>query len=180
MRIEAAARGDGVRVLVAGVGYGNLSDFSFGPLLVERLRGDGRFPGVDVEDLSYHPIAILQKLTEPEHHYDKIVLVGSVARGEPPGTVRRYEPAGELPEEEAIQNCVAEAVTGIVSLENLLTLTRYFGVLPEGSAVIEVEPEVETWGERLSPSVEAAFPEVFRLIAEEIGLERLEVGWKKA
>jgi len=178
MRIEETA--ESVRVLLAGVGYGNLSDLSFGPILVERLKRQAWPSGIEVEDLSYHPVAVIQKFMEPEHRYDKIVLSGAVTRGDPPGTVRRYRPQGELPDETVIQNCVVEGVTGIVSLENLVTMTRYFGVWPEGSVVIEVEPEEESWGESLTEPVEAAFPEVLRLIQEEIGLERLEAGWKRA
>jgi Ni,Fe-hydrogenase maturation factor len=45
------------RILIAGLGYRNLRDMSFGPVLMDRLAQDGWPHGVEVEDLIYGPSA---------------------------------------------------------------------------------------------------------------------------
>lgn len=58
---------------------------------------------------------------------------------------------------------MAEAVTGVIDLDNLLIVTRQFGVLPEEVYVVEVQPVVTDFGLELSPAVAALLPEVRRL-----------------
>ena len=53
---------------------------------------------------------------------------------------------------------MAEAVTGVISLDNLLIVAGFFDALPADVVVIEVEPEDEGWGEGFSPAVQAAWP----------------------
>lgn len=149
-----------MRVLLGGVGYRNLRDGSIGPWLTDTLAdraGDG--VEVEVEDLSYHPVGLTQNLQDREP-YDRVVFVGAVTRGDEPGTVRRYRWDGELPPAEEIQERVSEAVTGVISLENLLIVCGAFGGLPEDVRVIEVEPADEGWGEGFSPVVQAKLDEV--------------------
>lgn len=151
------------RLLVGGVGYRLLRDLSFGPLLADRLAKDKWPDGVEIEDLSYGPIGVMHNL-DSRPPYDRIVLVGAVKRGRPPGDVLRYSWRRQLPDEEEIQARVAEAVTGVISLDNLLIIATYFGKLPHDVVVIEVEPADEDWGEEFSPEVEAAVPRVIEEI----------------
>ena len=147
-----------MRVLVGGVGYRFLRDGSIGPWLSDRLaeRAGG---GIEVEDLSYHPVGLTQNLQE-RPPYDRLVLIAAVNRGRPPGTVETYRWDGELPERDAIQERVSEAVTGVISLDNLLIVCGALGGLPDDVRVIEVEPADEGWGEGFSPEVEARLAEV--------------------
>ena len=92
------------------------------------------------------------------------MLVAAVRRGRPPGTVERYRWEGALPPPDEIQARVAEAVTGVISLDNLLIVCGALGGLPEDVRVVEVEPADEGWGEGFSPEVEAKLLEVLEAI----------------
>ncbi len=155
-----------VPTLIAGVGYTCLRDLSFGPVLVDRLKSLPWPQGVEIEDLSYSPVAVLQKFTDKRP--DKLILVGAVKRGREPGTISRYRPDGPLPDEEEIQARIGEGVTGVVSLESLLVVCRFFEVLPEDVVVLEVEPEDESWGEGFTPGVEKAVEQVIQMVREEV------------
>jgi len=147
-----------MRVLVGGVGYRFLRDGSLGPWLTDRLA-ETAGNGIEVEDLSYHPVGLSQNLQE-RRPYDRLVLVAAVRRGRPPGTVEAYRWDGELPERDAIQERVAEAVTGVISLDNLLIVCGALGGFPDDVRVVEVEPADEGWGEGFSPEIEARLAEV--------------------
>lgn len=151
-----------VRSLVGGVGYTNLRDGSVGPILAERLAG-ALGPDVDVEDLSYSPIDVMF-LFQRRAPYARAVFVGAVTRGSPPGTIRvsRWDPPPEPPE--AVQERIAEAVSGVISLENLLRINQHFRALPPVVSVIEIEPEDEGWGEGLTTTMEQALREVVALL----------------
>jgi hydrogenase maturation protease len=149
-----------MRTLIGGVGYSYLRDGSVGPLVVAELAREAWPDGVLVEDLSYGPIAVLQRLQEADPPFDRLVLVAAVRRGRAPGTVTTYRWDHRLPDAAEIQARVAEAVTGVISLDNLLVVVGFFNALPRDVSVLEVEPEDEGWGEGLSRVVEAAWPRV--------------------
>lgn len=149
-----------MRVLVGGVGYRFLRDDSVGPhvsdLLAERAAAGGE---VEVEDLSYHPVGLSQNLAD-RRPYDRLVLVAAVRRGREPGTIEAYRWRHALPPSQEIQARVAEAVTGVISLDNLLIVCGAFGGLPDDVRVVEVEPGEESWGDGFSPEIESRIPEV--------------------
>lgn len=147
-----------MRVLVGGVGYRFLRDGSVGPWVSDRLA-DQAGEGIEVEDLSYHPVGLSQNLQD-RPPYDRIVLVAAVNRGRPPGTLEAYRWDGELPERDAIQERVAEAVTGVISLDNLLIVCGALGGFPDDVRVVEIEPADEGWGEGFSDTIEARLAEV--------------------
>jgi len=157
-----------MRVLVGGVGYRNLRDHSVGVLVADRLAGREWPEGVAVEDVSYNPIALVQRLEdEPEgRRFHRVVIVAGVSRpGRTPGAVEAYRWDGALPAPEAVQGAVAEAITGVISLDNTLVVTRHFGALPEEALVVEVEPAEEEFGEELTPPVAAMFETVCERVA---------------
>ena len=147
-----------MRVLIGGIGYRNLRDGSVGPWLADALA-DRAGGGIEVEDVSYHPVGLTQNLQD-RAPYDRIVLVGSMRRGDQPGTIREYRWSGELPSVEEVQERVSEAVTGVISLDNLLIVCEALGGLPDDVRVVEVEPADESWGEGFSPAVEARLDDV--------------------
>lgn len=153
------------RVLVAGVGYGNLRDLSAGPLLVQRLGPLG--DGVDVEDMSYSPIDVLFALQRREP-YAKVVLVSALSRGDPPGTVRRRRWTAPPIAPEDLQARIAEAVTGVINLENHLYVLTHFGALPEDVVIIEIEPGDQGWGEGTTEAVAAALERAAELVRAEV------------
>lgn len=161
---------DTPQVLIAGVGYPFLRDLSIGPVLAADLRQLDWPSGIEVDDWSFNPIAIVQRMEARSEAYDRIVIVSGVERGREPGQVHRYRWQGDLPDADEIQERIGEAVMGIISLDNLLIVCQYFKVLPAEVVVIEVEPEDTGWGAGFTPCIEAAMSEVVstvRLAAEE-------------
>ena len=150
-------------MLVAGVGYRNLRDVSFGPVLMDRLARQPWPDGVDIEDLSYGPVPVMHSLDE-RGPYDRIIFVAGVRRNRRPGGVYCSRWGHPVADPEEVQARVAEAVTGVISLDNLLIIATYFGKLPHDIIVIEVEPADDGWGEGLTPEVETAVPTVIEMI----------------
>jgi hydrogenase maturation protease len=151
------------RILIAGVGYRNLRDMSLGPVLMDRLGHEVWPHGVEVEDLSYGPIEVMHSL-DARGPYDRIIFVAGVCRDRQPGGIYCYRWEHRLPDVEEVQARVAEAVTGVISLDNLLIIATYFGKLPRDVVVIEVEAADEGWGEGFSLCMEAAIPQVIEQI----------------
>jgi len=133
--------------------------------MADRLSALSWPPGVEVDDLSFGPIALVHRLQEGPF-YDRMVLVSSVERGRKPGEVYRYVWPGVLPPPDEIQARVAEAVTGVISLDNLLIVCGHFGVLPKDVILVEVEPVVEDWGPDFTPEVAASLDRVEALVRE--------------
>lgn len=144
------------RTLIGGVGYPDLRDFSLGPLVAERLAGEPWPPEVSVENLSYNPVAVVHRLQEADPPFGRLVLVGAVRRGRRPGCLVAYRWDRALPGAEEVQERVAEAVTGVISLDNLVLVTAALGAAPEEVVVVEVEPEVEAAGDELTEAVRRA------------------------
>ena len=158
------ANGRQPRVLVGGVGYRYLRDGSVGPWVADELAGRvDQDAGIEVEDLSYHPVGLHHNLLE-RPPYDRLVLVGAVRRGREPGAVETYRWNGELPGADELQARVGEAVTGVISLENTLLVVAELGGLPDDVRVVEVEPADDGWGEGFSPAVAARLPEVVEAV----------------
>ncbi len=157
-----------MNVLIAAVGYTNLRDLSFGPELLPRLRELSWPPWVEIDDWSFGPIAVVQRLQDRPGFYDRIVFVSAAERGREPGRVYRYRWDGVLPDDEQVQQRVAEAVTGIISLDNLLIIAKRFEVLPEEVVVVEVEPMDDGWGPGFSPRVEIAIDDAIDLVRKSV------------
>jgi hydrogenase maturation protease len=154
-------------MLIAGVGYPNLRDMSLGPVLIERLQHEDWPQDVELADLSYSPIGVLQDL-DNRTPYERIIFVAGVKRNRPRGTIYCYRWQHQLPDVDEIQARVAEAMMGVISLENLLVIATYFGKLPHDVVVIEVEAVEDTWGEGLTPAVEAVLPQVIAAIRQHV------------
>ncbi|MDP3768980.1 MAG: hydrogenase maturation protease [Dehalococcoidia bacterium] len=152
-------------MLVGGVGYRFTRDLAFGPLMIDRLRREAWARGVEVEDLSYAPVAIVQRWMDAPP--DRLILIGAVPRdGRTPGTFVRYCPSVVLPPPDEIQVRIGEALTGIISLDNLVIAAKAFGTLPRDVEVLEVEPVDHGWGEGLSTPIQAAASEALTALRE--------------
>lgn len=133
---------------------------SVGPFVADTLEPRD---GVEVEDVSYHPVGLSQNLAE-RPPYERLVLVGSAQRGREPGTITSYRWDGGLPAAAEIQARVSEAVTGVISLENTLIVCGALGGLPDDVRVVEVEPEDLSWGDGFSPTIEERLPDVVEAV----------------
>ena len=151
-----------VRALIGGVGYPDLSDHSLSWAVVSALEARSLPGGVVVEDVSYNPVAVAQRLDdEPaDDPFALMVIVSAVSRGRPAGTVTAYRWDGVLPPDDEIQRSVTDAVTGIIFLDNTLVVTRHLRSLPADVAVVEVEPLVEAFAAPMSPPVADALTRV--------------------
>jgi hydrogenase maturation protease len=147
-----------VRTLIGGVGYPDLADMSLSWAVVDELERRPLPSDVVVEDISYNPIAVAQRLDDdpPDDRFGLVVVVSAVRRGRPPGTLTAYRWDGLLPDPTDVHRAVTEAVTGIIDVDNTLIVAKQFGALPARVAVVEVEPLVEAFGEPLSRVVDAA------------------------
>jgi hydrogenase maturation protease len=155
------------RVLVAGVGYRNLRDYSCGVVLADRLAERDWPPHVSIEDLSYNPIAVVQRLHDepPERRFDLAIVVGALPRrGRAPGACAIYRWDNVLPAPEEIHEAITEAVTGIIALDNTLIVGRHFQAWPATVVVIEIEPGAHEFGDELTPAVAAALDRATRVI----------------
>lgn len=156
------------RLLIAGVGYPDISDLSFGPKLVERLRDVPLPPGVQIEDLSYGPIPILHWFEDEPGRFERAIFVGAEERGREPGSLSTYGWMNAEPDPEDVQARVCEAVTGVISLENLLVILQHFGALPTETSVVELEPADREWGASLSPAGARRMEEAVAWIRREL------------
>lgn len=157
-------------VLVGGVGYRHLRDHSVGTVVSDRLEGREWPEHVRVQDLSFNPVAVSQQLEEDLTEDDVLVLISAVERGRPPGTVVAYRWDGELPDPERVQDAVAEAVTGVIALDNTLMVTKQFGGLSSHVVVVEIEPAEESFGDELSDPVAAGVERIVEVV-ERIALD---------
>ncbi len=144
------------RVFIGAVGYTNLRDLSVGLKVLEEL-GRLEWPiGVEIDDLSPGgPIAAVHRFREAQP-YQRVILVGAVGRKRQPGQVYCYRWDGRLPDGEEIQERVAEGVTGVISLDNLLIVGGYFRIWPPDMILVEIEPRDEDWGSDFSQPVQDA------------------------
>ena len=156
-----------MRVLIAGVGHPNLKDLSFGQVLLPYLQQQEWTKGFDLENLSFGAIAVLQWFQDFPGKYDRAVFVSAAEReGRPPGTVRIYKWNFAPLDEEVVQGCVAESVTGIISLDNLMMILQYFKALPPEVEVIEIEPIDSSIGFECSPQITARFDEFSSIVKQ--------------
>jgi Ni,Fe-hydrogenase maturation factor len=171
------------RILIGGIGYRNLRDHSFGVVLVDALALQPWPSGVSVEDISYNPIAVVQRLQdEPaDQRFDLAILAGVLQRpGREPGTLSVYRWDNALPSAEEIHESVMEAVTGIIAFDNTLIVGRHFNALPDTVIAVELEPEAHGAGDSLTVSAARALADASTLIADLAGdpsaAKRIPVG----
>lgn len=158
-----------MRVLIAGVGHPNLKDLSFGQIFLEHLRQREWPETVDLENLSFGAIAVLQWFQDSPGKYAKVLFVSAVEReGREPGTINVYKYDFPPLDEEVVQGCVAESVTGIIGLDNLLAILHYFQALPPDVEIFEIEPVQSDIGFECSPEIAGRFPEFSGIVGESV------------
>lgn len=157
------------RKLVAAVGQPWMRDLAFGSHVVEHLLSRGGLPpAVDAIDMSFGPITAFQMIQDGA--YGQIVFVTARASGRARGTI--YESAVELPAitPAELQLRIGDCVMGCISLESLLYLCRRYETLPNDSAIVDIEPEDDTWGPELSDSVAPLVEPAARLALQRLGV----------
>ena len=161
------------RVLVVGVGNVLHGDDGFGVEVARRLSSRPLPAGVALAETGIGGIHLVHELMAG---YDALVVVDTVDRGRPPGTVMVIEAdvtdVAELPTEER-HDLLADM--HLATPERALMVARAAGVLPERAIIVGCQPaEVDTLGIGLSSkvtrAVDDAVTEVERCV-QELGLE---------
>ena len=97
--------------------------------------------------MSWGPLAIVQSLQASGVRYDRAVLIGAVQRGYSVGTVCGGVWRGGALGPQLLQERIFEAVTGIVSLDNLLIIGEHFSIWPREVLTVEVELPKSCFGD---------------------------------
>jgi len=155
------------KVFIGTVGYHNLRNHSVASALLPQLQQMEWAVGVELDELNWGPIAIVQKFQSSHVTYDRIVLVSAIERpGRNTGDITIYKWQGKLPDEELIQRCVGDAVTGVISVENLLIIGEYFKIWPAETYFLDIEPGPEEAGELFTAEMENAIPDIIRKLQQ--------------
>lgn len=158
-----------MKVLIAGVGHPNLRDLSFGQVLLAHLKQQEWSESIDLENLSFGAIAVLQWFQDFPGKYDKVIFVSAAERdGRTPGTLDVYQWQFPALDEEKVQGCIAESVTGIISHDNLLTILQHFKVLPPKVEIIDLEPVKTEIGFECSPAITERFEEFSAIVRAKV------------
>ena len=129
-----------MRTLIGIVGYyGFVRGYPLGPELMERLRARPRPGEIEIREMNWGPIAIVQDLQAQADKPVRVVLVGALDRGLPAGTVSCRRWVGGSLDTAAVQRRIFEAVTGVISLDNLLVIGAHFGVWPAETFTVELQ-----------------------------------------
>ncbi len=162
------------KIFIGTVGYHNLRNHSIGPALLQQLQKMQWAEDVELDELNWGPIAIVQKFQSLPTPYHRVILIAAIERpGRKIGDITVYKWMGKLPDEELIQRCVGDAVTGVISVENLLIIGEYFKIWNGETFLVDVEPGAEEAGEDFTEEMQEAIPDLIlmlqNLTKEDIG-----------
>jgi hydrogenase maturation protease len=145
------------RTLVLGIGNVLMGDEGVGVEVVRRLEALPLPPGTECVDGGTGSFVLL----EPMRRADRIVLVDAALDEMPPGTVRRLRPRFS-------RDYPRSLTAHDIGLKDLLDAFHLMGDPPEVVLLaVSVRPPTDLRLE-LSPPVEAAVPEVVRMVLEEL------------
>ena len=119
--------------------YGFVRAYPLGPELMERLQAMPWPDGVEIREMNWGPVAIVQDFQAQQRKPARVVLVGALDRGLAEGTVSCRRWTGGTLAPDAVQRRMFEAVTGVISLDNLLVIGTHFGVWPEETFSVELQ-----------------------------------------
>lgn len=149
------------KTFIGTVGYHNLCNHSIGSALLPQLQQMKWAGGVELDELNWGPIAIVQKFQSLPAQYDRVILLSAIERpGRRIGDITVYKWEGKLPDEELIQRCIGDAVTGVISVENLLIIGEYFKIWKGETFFVDVEPGAEQAGENFTEEMQQAIPDL--------------------
>ena len=161
---------------IGTVGYHNLCNHSIGSALLPQLQKMNWASGVDVDELNWGPIAIVQKFQSLPTAYDRVILLSAIERPDRKiGDITVFKWGGKLPDEEMIQRCIGDAVTGVISVENLLIIGEYFKIWPGETFFVDVEPGPEQAGEDFTEEMQQAIPDLILTLQHLSGSDKTEL-----
>ena len=129
-----------MRTIIGIVGYyGFVRGYPLGPELMERLSAQPWPDDTEIREMNWGPVAIVQDFQAQAETPERVVLVGALDRGLEAGTVSCRRWAGGSLDAAAVQRRMFEAVTGVISLDNLLVIGAQFGVWPRETFTVELQ-----------------------------------------
>lgn len=131
-----------LKIALGLVGYYQfIRGYPLGPELKERLDDLSWPPDhqIDIKEMNWGPVAIVQDFQADPITYDRMILIAAVERGRKTGAIACRNWIGGEIDVMAVQDRIFEAVTGIISVDNLLVIGEHFGIWPKELVVIEVE-----------------------------------------
>lgn len=144
-----------MKILVAGVGNTLRGDDAFGVEVANRLMSRPVAEHVTVVEAGIAGIQLIQDLQEG---YDAVIVVDTVDRGRPPGTVMTID--YEVIDVHALEHNQKYDLLADMHLatpERSLMVARALGVLPPIVKMVGVQPvDADTMGIGLSAIVEGA------------------------
>jgi hydrogenase maturation protease len=154
-----------MKTLVIGLGNPLLKDDSIGLRVVERLRPLlQEEPDVDVVEDYWGGLRLMEQMIG----YERAIIIDAISTGGEPGTIHRLS-TGDIPTQHS-------ASAHDVNLPTALKLGRKAGAaLPrdEDITLFGIEAaDVLSFGEGLTPEVEAAIPAVIEIIIDELDTGR--------
>ncbi|MEP6513325.1 MAG: hypothetical protein ABJA79_05620 [Parafilimonas sp.] len=163
------------KVFIGTVGYHNLCNHSIGPVLLPQLHKMQWRKDVELDELNWGPSAIVQKFQSLPTPYDRVILLSAIERrGRNIGDITVFKWQGKLPDEELIQRCIGDAVTGVISVENLLIIGEYFKIWPAETFLIDAEPGAEQSGEELTIEMKESIPEIISILRHLCSAENMQ------
>ncbi len=164
------------KVFIGTVGYHNLCNHSIGSKLLPQLQQMNWASGVEIDEFNWGPIAIVQKFQSFPTAYDRVILLSAIERpGRRIGDISIFKWEGRLPDEEMIQRCIGDAVTGVISVENLLIIGEYFKIWPGETFFVDVEPGPEQAGENFTEEVQHIIPDLIMTLQQLSDLDNMEL-----
>ncbi len=128
------------RVLVGLVGYCSfMRSYPFGPVFMECLCASQWPEEIEVKELNWGPVTVVQDFQSAKVLPERVVLVSVVDRGLAPGTVSCRRWVGGKLDPQAMQERMFESVTGVVHVDNLLAVGEQFEIWPDEVLVIEIQ-----------------------------------------
>ena len=113
--------------------------YPLGPETMQRLCATAWAHEVEVREMNWGPVAIVQDFQSRVEQPQRVILIGALDRGLPHGTVTSRRWSGGAFDAAAVQRRMFEAVTGIISLDNLLVIGTHFGIWPRDTFTVEVQ-----------------------------------------
>ena len=129
-----------MRTIIGIVGYyGFVRGYPLGPELMEGLRALDWPADVEIREMNWGPVAIVQDFQAQAQPVERVVLVGTLDRDLPTGSVSCRRWAGGTLSLDAVQRRMFEAVTGVISVDNLLVIGAHFQVWPAQTFTVELQ-----------------------------------------
>lgn len=146
------------QVLIAGIGNVFLSDDGFGSAVATRLKTHALPPGVEVIDVGIRGMHLAYQLLDGYH---TLVLIDTVQRGGPPGTLYLLEhdlnrPHQPQPQPDALNAHGMDPAAVLATLDELAAGNRLERRPIERALVLGCEPAALTEGLELSEPVTEA------------------------